>query len=61
MNLLFVNLSKTLQRRLVFVKGEGVGRGVDWGSRVSRWKLLCMEWISNKVLLHRTGTIFSVL
>ena len=27
---------------------------MEWKSGVSRWKLLYMEWISNKVILHGT-------
>ena len=36
-------------------KGEGVGGGVERECRVSRCKLLYMEWINNKVLLYSTG------
>ena len=33
-------------------KGErGDGRGMEWEVGVSRWKLLHIEWINNKVLL----------
>ena len=42
--------------------GEGAGRGVKWEAGVSRCKLLCLEWINNKVLLCvAQGTIFSIL
>ena len=34
---------------------EGVGGGMEWEVRVSRCKLLYMEWISSKVLLYSTG------
>ena len=30
---------------------------MDWESGVSRCKLLHLEWISNEVLLHSTGTM----
>ena len=33
-------------------KGKGAGGGVEQEVEVSRCKLLCMEWINNKVLLH---------
>ena len=31
------------------------GSGIDWGFGVFRYKLLHLEWISNKVLLYSTG------
>ena len=31
-------------------KGEGVRGGMEWEAGVSRCKLLCIEWIDNKVL-----------
>ena len=43
-----------IENRLVVAKGqEGVG-GMEWEVGVSRCKLLCIEWISNKVLLYST-------
>ena len=36
-------------------KGEGCGGGKDWEFGVSRCKLLCIEWINNKVPLYNTG------
>ena len=35
-------------------EGEGVGGGMKREVGVSRCKLLCMEWINNKVLLYST-------
>ena len=35
-------------------KGEGVGGGMDWEGGVSRCRLLYMEGINSKVLLHST-------
>ena len=35
-------------------KGRGDGGGVGWECKVSRRKLLHIEWI-NKVILHSTG------
>ena len=37
---------------------QGGGRtrgGVDWEFGISRYKLLRIEWINNKVLLYSTG------
>ena len=39
-------------KRLVVGKREGDGEGMEWEFRV---KLLYIEWINNKVLLHSTG------
>ena len=36
-------------------KREFGGGGMDWEFRVSRCKLLCIEWINNTVLLYNTG------
>ena len=33
----------------------GGGKGKDWKCGIGRWKLLCIRWINNKVLLHRMG------
>ena len=35
--------------------GEGES-GMDWEFGVSRWKLLHLEWISNKILLYSAGS-----
>ena len=35
--------------------GEGGGSGRDWEFGISRCKLLCIEWINNKILLCSTG------
>ena len=43
------------ENRLVVAKGEGEGVGWTWEFEVSRCKLLCLEWISNEVLLYSTG------
>ena len=34
---------------------QGGGRGMDCEFRISRCKLLHLEWINNKVLLYSTG------
>ena len=36
-------------------KGEGGGRGLEWEFGISRCKLVCIEWINNKVLLNSIG------
>ena len=36
----------------MIAKGEGVEGGMEWEVRVSRCKLLHIEWINNKVLLY---------
>ena len=41
--------------RLVVAKGGGVRRAMEWEVVVSIYKLLHMERINNKVLLHSTG------
>ena len=38
----------------MIAKEEGVGEGVEWEFGVSRCKLLYMESINNKILLHNT-------
>lgn len=42
------NSLRVNQLRLVVAKGKAVGGGMEW----SRHKLLCREWINNKVLLY---------
>ena len=36
-------------------QGGAEGGGMDWESGVNRCKLSPLEWISNEVLLYRTG------
>ena len=43
-----------MQNRLVVAKGEGAGEGLEWEVGPSRFKLLYIEWINNKVLLYST-------
>ena len=40
--------------RQVVAKVVGVGGGMEWEVGVSRCKLLCIEWMNNKVLLYNT-------
>ena len=42
------------REQTVVAKGESGGDGMEWEVRVSKWKLLHMEWINNKVLLYST-------
>ena len=44
----------------VVAKGKG-SEWVDWDFRVSRCELLHLEWISNEVLLYRTGNYRQLL
>ena len=37
------------------------GRHRDWEIGISRWKLLQIGWINNKVLLYSMRTIFNIL
>jgi len=39
----------------VVFKEEGRGSGMDWEFGVSRFKLLYLEWINNKVILYSRG------
>ena len=39
----------------------GGGSGMDWEFGVSRYKLLYLEWINFKVLLHSTGNYIITL
>ena len=43
-----------IENRLVVAKGEGVGGRTEWEVRISRCKLLYIEWINSKVLLYST-------
>ena len=47
-------VKQTIENRLVVAKREGE-QGEDRQFGVSRYKLLYMEWINNKVLLYSTG------
>ena len=40
---------------------QGVGWGRHWEIRVSRCKLVYIEWINNKVLLYSTGNYIQYL
>ena len=42
-----------LENRL-WLSGGGGGSGMDWDFRVSRCKLLHLEWVSNEILLYST-------
>ena len=42
-------------------KGEGGGSGMEWGFGVSRYKLLRLEWTSNKVVMYSTGNYIQSL
>ena len=47
-----ISLLTDIEKRLVVVKGERGGNGMDVEFGVGRCKLLHLEWISNEVLLY---------
>ena len=55
MNLSMKQKQTDIENRLVVAKEEGGGgERMDWEFGISRCKLLYIEWINNKVLLHST-------
>ena len=36
-------------------KGEGMWEGMDWEFGISRYKVLYIAWVNNKVHLYNTG------
>ena len=44
-----------LEKRLILAKAEGEGVGMNWEVGVNRCKVLPLEWVSNEILLYRTG------
>ena len=55
MNLSTKQKQTHIENRLVVAKGEGRGGGMDWKFRVSRCKLLHLEWTNSNVLLYSIG------
>ena len=45
----------TYRRDLWLPRRREVGRGLDWEFWISRYKLVYMKWINNKLLLYGTG------
>ena len=45
------NRLRGIENRLVVAKEDGVGGGLEWEFGINRCKLVCREWIHNKVLL----------
>ena len=43
-----------IENRLAVAKGKRAGGRIEWETEVSGCKLLCLEWINNKVLLYST-------
>ena len=43
------------ENKIMVAKGEGEYGGIEWEFEVSRFKLLHVEWINNKVLLYSTA------
>ena len=52
---------KDVENRLDVATWKGHGGGMDWGSVISRCKLLYIEWIENKVLKCDTGNYIQYL
>ena len=50
-----------MENRFVVARGKEGGRGMDGELRLGRCKLSHLEWISNEVLLYRTGNYVSLL
>ena len=50
------NRNMDIENRLLVAMGCGGRRGTDWEFGVSRFKLVYIEWINNKVLLYRIGS-----
>ena len=48
-----------IENRFVVANGEEGGCGREFG--INRFKLLHLEWISNEVLLYRTGNYIQSL
>ena len=44
-----------IESRLVVAKGKGNEREMDWEFGFSRWKLVYIAWINDKVLLYSTA------
>ena len=42
------------------IKGERVGEGMDWEFGISRYKLLCIEWINRSYCVAQ-GAILNIL
>ena len=43
-----------IDNKLMVIKGEKGSGGMEWEVRVSRCKLLRVEWINNKIQLYST-------
>ena len=61
MNIMQINITTRWQwmhrhkDQICSCQGGGVWERKDWEFGISRDKLLCTEWINNKVLLYSTG------
>ena len=53
--------NRDIENRRVVAKQECDGRGMDWGSVISRCKILYREQMNNKVLLYSTGNYIQQL
>ena len=55
------NRPTDIENRLVVAKGEGAGGQMKWELGISRYELLYIGWINNKVLLCSTGNYIQYL
>ena len=59
--LIYETESQMQRRDCQLPRGRGGGKGTDWDSGITRWKLAFIEWINNKVVLYSMGTIFTIM
>ena len=59
-NMTQMGLIRDIENRLLVAKGEGE-RGMAWECGISRYKLVYIEQLNNKVLCTAQGTIFNIL
>ena len=50
-----------IENRLVVARGKGIEGGMQWEAAVSRYRLLYLEGINNKVLLYSTENYIQYL
>ena len=50
-----------IENRPVVAKGDGGGGGIGWEFGISRYKLLYIGWINNKVLCIAQGIVCNIV
>ena len=50
-----------IEKRPMVAKREGIEGAVDLEFGISRCKLVCIDWMNNKVLVYSIKTIFNIL